>query len=213
MTLLQEKIQEITEWRIKEISILKSVPLHSGLSDEQRQVLQKYTIPAMYSLWEGFVKDAFDIYVDHLNSLKLGIDQISPKILTHGFDVKLKFRNVIPADFDKRIKFIYEIGNYIKDQYDKGQIFIGKGLPTESNINHEIINKILYRFNLQQLPEKPFEEALNKFLLFRNRISHGDFRIPVEQFHIDEFSKLVIDLMDEIFIRIDEGYNKKTYLR
>ncbi len=186
MTTLQEKIQNAIDWRIKEISILKTAPLHSDFSEEQKQVLKRHSIPAMYSLWEGFIKDSFDIYIDYLNSLKLGIDEIHPKILTHAVD--MKHLKTISTDFEKRIDFVY-------------------------NINHKVINKILDRFNLQILPEDPFKKQSDKFLSFRNRISHGDFSIPIRQSHIDEYSRLVIELMDELFIRIDDGYQKRTYLK
>ncbi len=203
---LREKIKDAIDWRIKEISILKTAPLHPGFSEEQKQVLKRHSIPAMYSLWEGFVKDSFDIYVDYINSLKLKIDVISPKILTHAVDVK-HLKN-ISTDFEKRIDLVYDFWQYLKSD-----IVLPKELPTESNINHKIINKILDRFNLQSLPENPFSKQLDKFLFFRNRISHGDFSIPIQQSHIDEYSRLVIELMDELFIRIDDGYQKRSYLK
>jgi len=206
MTTLQEKIQNAIDWRIKEISILKTAPLHSDFSEEQKQVLKRHSIPAMYSLWEGFIKDSFDIYIDYLNSLKLGIDEIHPKILTHAVD--MKHLKTISTDFEKRIDFVYDFWQYLKSD-----IVLPKELPTESNINHKVINKILDRFNLQILPEDPFKKQSDKFLSFRNRISHGDFSIPIRQSHIDEYSRLVIELMDELFIRIDDGYQKRTYLK
>jgi len=84
-------------------------------------------------------------------------------------------------------------------------------LPTESNINWRVINTILSRLNLATLDDR-FKKRLDDFLSFRNRISHGDMKIPIDQTHLDKFSLLVIELMDEILLKISEGYKLKTYL-
>lgn len=76
-----------------------------------------------------------------------------------------------------------------------------------------MINNILHRFNLELLPEKPYEKQLNKLLRIRNSISHGETSIPVDKTIISELSFAVLKLMDEVFIRVVDGCNKKTYLK
>ena len=63
-------------------------------------------------------------------------------------------------------------------------------ISTKSNVDLKIVNNLLSRFNLEKLPEERFEKRLDNFLKFRNRISHGETRIPIEQSHIDKFSSL-----------------------
>jgi hypothetical protein len=216
MSLLEEKISNEIKWRTDEIATLKFLPFHSNLSDEQKRILKKHTIPALYSLWEGFVKDAFTHYIDEINSLNIILEDIAPELLAHSFDMHYmknkNYLNEVPKDFEKSVKRINLFFNDFKDSINKNIAVIPSTLPTESNINHEVITKILIRFNLENLPKDPFERNLNKLLNFRNSIAHGDFSIPVKTETIEEFSQLVIQLMDEILLRIIDGYKNKTYL-
>jgi methyl-accepting chemotaxis protein len=213
---LREKIISEIEWRTNEISTFKLLLLHSNLSDEEKRILKRHTIPALYALWEGFIKDAFSHYIDELNSLEISLDDIAPELLTHSIETHYlrnkEYLNEIPKDFKKSIKRIVKFANDFKEDLSKNTLVIPKTLPTESNINYEVVIKILLRFNLAILPEKPFKKKLDDLLNFRNNFAHGDFSIPVKNENIDEFSQLVIDLMSEILLIIIDGFENKTYL-
>lgn len=216
MSSFKERISHEIIWRTSEIATLKALPFHFNLSDEQKQVLKKHTIPALYSLWEGFVKDAFTHYIDQINSLNITFDKIAPELLAHSIDIHYlrnkNYLNEVPKDFQKSIKRITSFVSDFKEDVGRNSVVIPATLPTESNINYEVITKILIRFNLDILPKEPFEKSLNKLLLFRNSFAHGDFSIPIQTQTIDEFSQLVIDLMSEVLLKIDDGYTNQTYL-
>lgn len=216
MSSLKERINHEINWRTSEIATLKALPFHFNFSDEQKQVLKKHTVPALYSLWEGFVKDAFTHYVDHINSLNIALDKVAPELLAHSIDIHYlrnkNYLNEVPKDFQKSIKRITNFVNDFKEGVSRNIVVIPATLPTESNINYEVITKLLIRFNLDILPKEPFEKNLNKLLMYRNSFAHGDFSIPIKTQTIDEFSQLVIDLMSEVLLKIDDGNTKKTYL-
>lgn len=69
------------------------------------------------------------------------------------------------------------------------------------------------RFNLSQFPEDPFKKQLDNLVFFRNKLSHGDYTIPVDQNKIDEMSSIVMDAMYALTERILEGYNSRSYLK
>lgn len=216
MSLFEEKISLEISWRTAEIATLKRLPFHSRLSDGEKQILKKYTIPALYSLWEGFVKDTFTHYIKEINDLNIGFDKIAPELLAHSIDIHYlrnkDYLNEIPKDFQKSIKRIRHFVNDFKEEVGRNAIVIPTTLPTEANINYDVVTKILLRFNLETLPKEPYEKKLNKLLTYRNSVAHGDFSIPVETAVIDELSQLVIDLMSEVSIRINDGHINQTYL-
>jgi len=217
MSSLKERISHEIIWRTEEIAILKTLPFHPNFSDAQKETLRKHTIPALYSLWEGFVKDAFSHYIDELNGLKITLDNIAPELLAHSIDIHYirskDYLNEIPKDFQKSIKRLTKFVDDFKQDVSENSIAIPQTLPTEANINYEVITKLLIRFNLETLPEKPFAAGLNKLLKFRNSYAHGDFSIPVKSEIVAQFSQLVIDLMSEVLLRIDNGYSHRTYLK
>ncbi|RKL62722.1 hypothetical protein DXT63_09715 [Thermoanaerobacteraceae bacterium SP2] len=207
MGIFEEELLEEINWRTNEISILKTIPFLYPLSKEQKETLQKHSIPAMYSLWEGFVVASFSLYIREINRLKLTKDKINLNILVHAIDVKYQLNNG-RTDFNKKVKLVDGICKYIGSE-----ICIPSSLPTESNVNFKVINNILDRFSLSPLPEKPFKDRLNKLLLVRNSIAHGENSIPITQSLVTELSFTVLDSMHEVFNRILEGYKNKTYLQ
>ncbi len=125
--------------------------------------------------------------------------------MTHIVDTK--YLKNLPTDFNKREQLVLKLSQELKNPVE-----LPFDLPTESNINFKVINTVLSRLNLPMLPEDVFKKRLDDFLGFRNRISHGDMKIPIDQIHVDKFSPLVIELMHEILLEISEGYHQKTYL-
>ena len=209
MNLLEERISEEIKQREEEIAVIKRMLSHTPAP--QRDILRKYTIPAFYSLWEGYVKSSFKIYIEEINSLKLRAHELELQLFAYAIDKKyLKNLNNL-EDFQQRQECIERV-------YDEVLQNSRINLPTDevstkSNANLKIVNKILLRLNLEKLPEEKFEKRLDEFLKFRNRISHGDMSISITQDHIEKFSLLVIELMGEVLIQISEGYNKETFRR
>jgi hypothetical protein len=204
---IEAKINYEIDWRTNEISIVKTIPFLFGFSVCQQEVLKKHTIPIFYSLWEGFVVEVFSIYTREINDLKLSKDKICINMLVHGIDIKHKLKQV-RTDFEKQILFIQELSTYLD-----GDIEIPVNVPTESNVNYKVINNLCRRYNLQPLPEVPYKKWLDRLLFFRNKLSHGEHSIPVNQTEIDEMSLTVISSMHEISSRILDGFQEKSYLK
>ncbi|MBU0974047.1 MAG: hypothetical protein KKC20_25685 [Proteobacteria bacterium] len=207
MTSLEEKINHEIDWRIGEISILKSLPFLYPLSQKQRELLIKHSIPILYSLWEGFVAESFEIYAHEISSLNIPSADICPNLLTHAIDMSV-FLHQPRVDFGKKVQLIETIA----DKLDRNMI-IPVEIPTESNVNLKVLNKILERFNLSFVPENPYKAWLSTLLFLRNKLSHGESSIVVTQEKVTEMSQVVISSIHILTDRITTGYFKKTYLR
>jgi hypothetical protein len=205
---LEIELNHEIEWRTNEISIVKTIPFVYPFSSQQEEVIKKHTIPIFYSLWEGFVVESFTIYIREINKLKLQKDNMCLNLLTHSIDINHQLKNG-KMDFSKQISFVESLNNFLL-----GEIEIPAIIPTDSNVNIKVINNLLKRFNLQDLPEKPYKKWLDKLLFFRNKLSHGEYSsITITQPIIDEMSYIVISSMHEVANKIIEGYTNKTYLR
>lgn len=207
MLFIDEINNDIT-WRMSELASLKTIPLRYRLSLEHKKLLIRYSVPSMYALWEGFVKNAFGLYIKEINNLEIPINDVHIDLLTHTLSSidKLSLENPRMSYATKK-EFIEFYQNTICQP-----LIITDKLPTKSNVDFDVINEILQRFNLEQLP-KSFEKGLKKLLRFRNSIAHGDISIPVKMEDIEFFSKLIIDLMMDILLNIENGYTRRTYLK
>lgn len=201
-----DEINSDIQWRMSELASLKTIPLRYNLLSHHKEMLIKYTIPSIYALWEGFVKNSFELYVREINKLNIPIEEVHINVITHTLSSceKLYLEN-------PRMNFISkkEFVEFYQSKISK-PLNITTKIPTKSNVDFIVINDILTRFNLTLLP-KVFERKLNKLLKFRNSIAHGETSLPVKMEDVTFFSQLVNDLMVEIITRLDEGYKKLTF--
>jgi DNA-binding ferritin-like protein (Dps family) len=121
-------------------------------------------------------------------------------------DDKLNLRNS-RVTFDSQYEFV----NYYKVFEDN--ITIPSRLPTSSNVNFKVINDLMRRFSLEPIDREKFYIRLNKLLVFRNAVAHGDNSIPVTGSDVENFCNLVNELMTEVFSKIEKGYVQQTYLK
>ena len=207
MIRLEEELLHEVDWRTNELSIIRTIPVLCSCTDKQIEIIEKYSVVAIYSLWEGFVVESFNMYIQKLNDLELTCDKLNLNIITHDIDIKCNLTNE-RKDFEKKRRFVSKLYGYAKSP-----VIITPRIPTESNINCKVINKILDHFYLEKLPEKEFGKKLDKLLFVRNKIAHGEHSIPVTKDMIQEFTFTVIRAMHEVTDSIVYGFVGRTYLR
>jgi hypothetical protein len=204
----QEIINEI-DWRTKELSIIRLTPIKRkrNLTLEEKKVFEKYSAVAIYSLWEGFVHKSVTAYIRTLNSQNLKCNDLHINLITHDLDMKKNLRNE-RVHFDTKCEFIKFIYGYQSLPVD-----ISMKIPTESNVNLKVLNKILLSFNLEQLPDEKFRPRLDKLLMIRNKIAHGESDFKVTRALISDLISTVSDSMEALANVIVDGYKKQRSLK
>ncbi|MDY9924830.1 MAE_28990/MAE_18760 family HEPN-like nuclease [Methanosarcina sp.] len=208
MNRLEQELLYEVDWRINELSVIRTIPVLCNCNPKQTQILERYSVVAIYSIWEGFVETGFGLYVREINSLNLTYNEIHLNILTHDVFIKFDLTDEQKKHFKNRCTFVDSI-----IEFSKLPVSISPILPTESNIGFDIINQILTHFCLDKLPSKEYEQRFKKLLHYRNNIAHGQFSLPVDRELINYLILTVIDAMSEVTIRIVEGFKNKKYLK
>jgi hypothetical protein len=204
MTTFIDEILADIEWRVSELATLKSIPIRYSFRPEHKELQLKYTIPAIYAIWEGFVKSCFIIYSNHLNSLSIGRSEIAIPLLTHQLDIECDFNNP-RINFEAKQRMVSLIDSLLTDI-----VIIKPSVPTESNVNFKVLNKILERFCIDKVSEV-YDTKLNKLLFFRNKVAHGDNSVTVNMTHITEFISTVENLMLDVAINVEQNEKAGTY--
>lgn len=207
MIRLEHELLYEVDWRTNELSIIRTIPILCNCNDKQIKVLERYSVVAIYSVWEGFVVKSFNLYIREINSLKLTYSDLNLNILTHDIFTKYALTEEQKKHFINKCQFINNI-----IEYSKSPVNISSSIPTESNVNFEVINNILKHFYLDELPKKEFKQGLKKLLYYRNSIAHGECSLVVDKELIQYFTSTVINAMHEVTTRIIDGFNNKKYL-
>jgi len=246
---IREQIEKDLEWRLDEIAFFTAQLNHFrklNLSEhEERRIennqkrFRKVLVLILYAHFEGFFRYSLMLYVEAINeeqiNLSEAIDVLVASSLYREFgqydDSKERIKSE-SSEFNKankrlknRVNLIQELNKLwqeskinlpISDRHnDKGSV-----LYTESNLNFEIIEKILYRLGFPsdildlEISGRKFKDVLNEFLGRRNAIAHGDkLKKGIDEKQYNEFKTVFDKIITIIPIAITKALNEKLYLK
>lgn len=209
MTDFEKAINSDINWRQSELASIRTIPFRYKLSDFDRQTLIKYLVTAIYALWEGYVKKIFQEFIREINKQSLRYDKIDFKYIEHTLNRNEKTNLAVPREHSHaRLHLINELFN----MFNQPVFPISMQIPTESNVDFKVLNKILKQFNLATL-DNQYKSKLEKLLWYRNSIAHGDNALQVDSNDNIQFANLVQDLMVEVFGIVNEGLSKEVFLK
>ncbi|MVB12357.1 hypothetical protein CAFE_30920 [Caprobacter fermentans] len=180
---ITELISSDIEWRVGEIALIKSIAASPSLTDEKKDVALRYSVPAFYSVWEGFVVNAFSEYSKYISSKKIGFDKLNADILAYHSYSTLNLL-APPHEIKKKKKFLLNIYNYIANKIDLSPI-----VPSDSNVDYDQLSYISKCYAVEPINAEKYKSGLYKLVNYRNRIAHGEHSIKVTENLINEFSR------------------------
>lgn len=201
-----DELSDDVDWRIREISSIRTLPFRYRMTESDQNIILMSSIPTLYSLWEGFMVNAFTLLKQHIERLSIDWRDLHINLLTHSLDQSLSISSSI-TNFEKKVNFVHKLLNSIEDG-----ITLSSNIPTKSNVNYKVACCILKRFNLPELDSK-YEKPLNRLLLYRNKISHGEMAVPVNKDIVNEFSVTTTNLIYDVFLLLANHVNEKCYLK
>jgi hypothetical protein len=189
-------------------------------SKKHKDIFTTQSISMIYSLWEGFIQKSFQSYIDELNKNKAKIFEFSDNIIIHHMENNFKQFFHYPQNQNKKISFF----NKLREFYFLERHIINRTVDTESNVNFDVLNKLLKKFSLEPFPEywksyihpnSNLKETMAQFLKLRNNVAHGgDIDIPDKITHemYQKYKELVINLMYELHQKMIKGISNYTYI-
>lgn len=203
------EIENDIYWRQSQISTLKILLHRASITEDQRDVLRFYLVLAIYSLWEGFIKTVFTIYITEINKLNLNTADFHINYITHTLESEKSTNIAINrVDVLKRRKCINDIILSISASPFK----ISANIPTESNVNLNTLNRITETFHLDKVNSR-YKFPLDEFLRCRNQIAHGENAVKINNEKIDNFITLIYELMEQVYSIVIDGFNNKKFLK
>jgi len=202
---LEQLIAHEFSWRRKELTNLKNLSLSSKRPIQS--TLFKSSVSLLYSHWEGFVKKSSIAYCEYINHQGLNYGQLIGNFSVCA--VISEFQGQYPH---KNFKSLFRVLND-KDIFSKNcKIDTEKYIDTGSNLNSDILKEITQKvgidYSLYELKENLIDE---RFLGFRNAISHGEYRDIGEDDFIELYTE-VTSLINTFKNQIVNAAVQKSYL-
>ncbi len=179
------------QWRDEELAIILKI-IGTEKSDEILKILTKYLVPAIYAIWEGFIKETLVHYSSFINrnpNFEKDIVLIT-QIIDHKEILKTRYKS-----FNDKKDTLNNINRIFKSP------LMPEERPESKILNFKNSNDLLEKYNLKNIDRK-HHSKLNKLETVRNSIAHGEITVVSSKKDINEYVSLVRELMDEIYLNI-----------
>ena len=197
---LINEIQTENNWRDGELAIFKVNP-----QEVDDSLWNRMCVPMIYAHWEGFVVSSLKLLIGHLNSLKLNPSEIPTNLIVLGlgkkynslsgkqsFDQKIVFTDSFIEIFQKAIKF-------------------KKDIDTKSNLNGNVLEDLcsVFGFNFEVFKDVILD--IDKVVMFRNKIAHGENSILPDSDNIKKYILSITQATDLLLIEIDKFITNENF--
>lgn len=191
------------------------------LSKKHLDIFTVQSIAMIYSIWEGFIQQSFQLYIRYLNSLNIEFKKFNNNIITFHMENTFKQLKQYPNKNNSKVMYFNSLENHFTKEFHEIYAII----DTESNVSFDVLNKLLDQFLLKKFPEHwdkytypnaNLKQTMSTFLRYRNGVAHGGDISAEEKVTKDIFNKyriLVNDLMYEIHLKFMDGINNSVHLK
>ena len=93
MSRLKDNLDYEVFWTGEIATIQRKLVMSDRLTETQLELIKKYSIASIYSLWEGFVVKSIQHYIEEINKLNIKTNEICLSILTHTIDTNLNLED------------------------------------------------------------------------------------------------------------------------
>lgn len=221
--MLLEKLEKDIEERQNVLFEIERVLFTSrySLSIKHIEIFAVQSVSMIYSIWEGFIQNAFNNFIDFVNEKHIDRKVLKDELFMYEIEKNFKQFNDLPKRQNRKLAFYKDLNAFFQNP----KMTLPKGVYTESNVSFEVLNNIMKSFCLETFdehwknysyPNTSLKDSLKSFLRYRNGVSHGgdiSSEEKVTQQVYEKYKNLVLDLMYEIIIRMDNGIKSECYTK
>lgn len=217
---LQEKLDRSASYRKKEISNL-TLQIQTVEGDVKKTMLRAAVL-MLYAHFEGFSKEAVKLFIKHLNSQNIPVNNMqhhlqtlfyTKKILLIKNSTRKQTYNELIEDVLLRNEDSFYVNHDAKDI-----------ISTESNLKFEVLKDLLFIIGIQTEQFQLISDRENnsihtkrefidrEILGVRNSIAHGEgTMVTPEQF--EEIKSFVVDYIDSLKEFIMQTSERRSYIK
>lgn len=164
------QVTEDRNWRIKEISDLKSVIWRSDRRTQR--VLLRALVTICYAHWEGYVRFAAKKYLEHVALRKFQYSQLGPQFFKNYFLPRLSSTISGKLSITERCSLVEDILTSSERRFSRVNEDL---INTKANLNFEVFSDICVVCGVALEPFSERSTFIDVVLLNRrNAIAHGE---------------------------------------
>jgi hypothetical protein len=203
---LECRLDEALAWRKRELTTLR-MALKSARK-HQRDLFLRAGIALLYAHWEGFVKNAAEIYIELVAAQR----HLCGELASH-FVVLSISRLLSDCEQSQKTRMRIAVVDFLRKEAEEPLKIQNKSVNTKSNLNSSVLKDIIELLGLNYAPYETKANLVDKSLLAaRNKIAHGEYTDVDEKQYL-VLSDEILGLMQMLRDQIGNAAESRAYLR
>ena len=204
---LLDAISNNSQKRRRELTTLAS--MIADARGAHKQTLSRSGVLLAYAHWEGFAKNAADMYLRHISSLALPLSALKAP-----FQALASKAMIIKAGTAKtKINPHLAVIKHLVDDINSSKfVHYTEAITTESNLTWDIFLNIITSINIPENKWETYKGFINDLVSERCAIAHGEL-YEVDESHSIESLTIVRELIAHFSTEIENAAVLKTYMK
>lgn len=167
-------------------------------------------IPMIYAIWEGFAKEALQLYVEYLAKSAVEQREVRASLLAYSWSGAFKklSNNVT---HEKKVELIERFLRSLTDSlsFEKAE----REIDTKSNLMFEVLKELASFLCLDISQMNDQSKNLNALVNRRNHIAHGGREQQYQHAEIEAYRNLVQSLMESLENVLGNAVESQSFRR
>lgn len=166
----QDALDKSFAWRLREVSYIRTTAL--GSESFAQVALLRAGLPLLYAHWEGFVKQASEIYIGYVSEQRIPYQQLASCFVVFGAK-----KHLLHLTQSKSATANIEAVEFLRTSESLASVLaLSTSVNTESNLSSIVFENIATSIGVTLAPYSAYANLIDKTLVDRrNKIAHGEF--------------------------------------
>ncbi|MGZ8886559.1 MAG: MAE_28990/MAE_18760 family HEPN-like nuclease [Halobacteriota archaeon] len=151
----------------------------------------RMSVPMIYAVWEGYVKEVCQLYLEYVQSNVARAADLHPAVLGYMWEINL--RPIEGGLNFARKKAIADLAIALEESSVE---FPNKEINTKSNLKYEVLEDVANHLGLNCSSLAEWRVPLNSLVSLRNNIAHGASPKGLSYSNFDEYASKMLELME-----------------
>lgn len=202
---ISSKLDDEFTWRKRElIFIYQEI---QGCKGDVQVALIRAAIVLLYAHWEGFVKNAAELFLKYVESRKHKIQQVTFNLA--ALALRKQLDTITETNkYTLRTAALQEILSQLSANV---KLTYNTSVSAKSNLNNEVFTEIAHVIGLNVASYTSVSSDIDGLVNYRNKIAHGEY-LWMNVAEYKEYSENILQIMSIIKTDIENSCVTKSYL-
>jgi hypothetical protein len=202
-----ESLAEMVDNRRLEITQAKRVVSYLSGNSPLENTACLMAIPILYAHWEGFVKEAIQLYIEYVEAQGLPPARANPVLFT--FMMRKKIRSLLSQQTIERMT---DFSKWILKNAESPVTFDDKKVDTKSNLSFESLKEICSSIDIDVGSIQGHKKKIDALVHQGNNVAHTGRSQKVSVDEIGERADLVLSLITSFEAILAQCVHDESYV-